>query len=235
MHYEIVDLPWDTKFFGYTSAKLILKNDILNYEWDNILESVSGYEFVVIQNLNSNYNNSKYLGTSTNAFLTDINIQFQKKIDTLSTYDEYEIAEKTETVKESILSLTTFNHSRFFNDKDLYNNGGANIYKEWVINSFNNIDKKYIINKENGCINGYALISESREEIIIELISVDSNQKNKGIGRKLFNSIVNYGIEHKKSLINVGTQITNTQAINFYHKMGCRQTETHQIFHFWKD
>ncbi|MBY8908360.1 GNAT family N-acetyltransferase [Salinicoccus roseus] len=226
-------LEWDTKFFNVECGRLTLLQTVQEKEWDDILRRMSKYDFVVVQNKNSNYTNSKVIGEKTRAYLIDINIQFQKKINHDSTNKAYEYTDGKEYL-DRFLEISSFDYSRFFEDEKLAQLGGYRVYREWVRNASTDPAKIFIYSSDkNDVINGYALISERDESVVIELIIVDQKSEEKGIGTKIFQDVESYAYQKGKLLIEVGTQVNNTRAINFYHKMGCKQVFTHQIFHLW--
>lgn len=226
-------LDWDSTFFKTECGKLILNQNVSEEEWTIIFELIYEYNFIVIQNEDSNYINSKFIGEKSRAYLIDINIQFQKKVDKKVSSGSIKYMSGHDQL-DRLLTLSNFSYSRFFEDKKLSKLGGQKVYKEWVKNATLNNDKTFVYNtNEKGLINGYALVSEKTESITIELIAVDKDDKEKGIGTKLFESVERYACKKDIPIIEVGTQVNNTTAINFYHRMGCKQVSTHQIFHLW--
>lgn len=58
-----------------------------------------------------------------------------------------------------------------------------------------------------------------------------SNQN--GIGTKLIQKIELFAIKNDIKEIQVGTQINNIKAQNFYVKCGFKHTANNSIFHWW--
>lgn len=229
------DLEWDTEFFGVTCAKTVLHKPLIQPEWDELITKFQDYQFISIENRNSEPINSQMIGKDTKAFLADINIQFTKKLegpyrktDNITIYQAFE-------ENEQVIELTEYKFSKFIEDPELLKRGGNQVYRQWVINSFGKQDKYFAIYKDTDSneIIGYLLHSYIDNLCIIELIAVSKNYSNIGIGTNLFKAVEYAAYEHGCDEIRVGTQVRNIGAINFYHRLGCRQVECNQVYHLW--
>jgi dTDP-4-amino-4,6-dideoxy-D-galactose acyltransferase len=228
------ELQWDTEFFGVSCAKAILHKPVTRLEWKGLLEEFRNYQFISIQNLNSEPANALLIGKDTTAFLADVNIQFIKKIDAPPIMPEsiriYQAMERN----EQIFNMADFPFSKFTEDPELAKRGGAEVYRQWLINSFEKQDKFYAVAEgENGKIEGYLLHSYSDRACTIELIAVLSNKAKGGIGTNLVEAIEHSAYQRGCCEIRVGTQVRNVGAINFYHKVGYKQVGCHQVYHLW--
>jgi len=231
---SIKELKWDTDFFGVSCAKVILYKSLLQEEWDIVKSSFDKYQFISIENKNSDSTNAQLIGRSTLSFLADVNIQFLKKI------EEQNILPKDITIhialekNDYILNLAVFQFSKFIEDPELLKRGGAQVYNNWLNSSFNKPDKYFALhNDDHGKIDGFVLFNFRDDSCVIELIAVSKEKKKSGIGTALFNAVEYSAKEHGCNEIKVGTQARNIGAINFYHKCGCRQVGCHQIYHLW--
>jgi dTDP-4-amino-4,6-dideoxy-D-galactose acyltransferase len=233
---SLYDLEWDTNFFGITCAKAILHSNISTDEWKQLKDNMENYEFVSIENLNSEPINAQVIGRDTKAFLADVNIQFIKEIEINHNYkmqSDIKVCSALD-VNAEVTNLANFQFSKFVEDPDLDRRGGSQVYKHWVLNSLKKPNKLYILSKDsNENINGFLLYSYSKDICTVELIAVAQNSSGKGIGTNLFRAleyeVYNQGI----NIIRVGTQVRNTAAVNFYHRMGCKQVGCHQVYHLW--
>jgi dTDP-4-amino-4,6-dideoxy-D-galactose acyltransferase len=130
--------------------------------------------------------------------------------------------------------MADFPFSKFTEDPELAKRGGAEVYRQWLINSFEKQNKFYAVAEEkNGKIEGYLLHSYSDRTCIIELVAVSSKRAKGGIGTKLFGAIEHSAYKRGCSELKVGTQVRNVGAINFYHKVGCKQVGCHEVYHLW--
>lgn len=228
------DLEWDTEFFGIKSAKATLLKPLTINQWDELKNKFSDYQFISIVNQNSEPLNAQYIGKDTSAFLADVNIQFVKKV-----VEQYEMPKNITIHKalkrnDQLLEIADFKFSKFTEDFELANRGGDQVYRQWLINSFGRQDKFYALSKdEDDDINGFLLYSISGDSCIIELIAVSKAASKKGIGTSLFKAVeCDIRLRGINEVI-VGTQMRNLGAINFYHKVGCKQIGCHQVYHLW--
>ena len=73
------ELEWDTKYFGLACAKAVLYKPLTIDCWNELKRSFRQYQFVCIENRNSEPINAQLIGRDTSAFLADVNIQFLKE------------------------------------------------------------------------------------------------------------------------------------------------------------
>jgi dTDP-4-amino-4,6-dideoxy-D-galactose acyltransferase len=227
-------LKWDTDFFGVTSAKAILHRPLTLNEWDELKIKFKDYQFISIMNNNSEPVNAQLIGNDTTAFLADMNIQFEKKLVGLNELPINVTIHQALERNDQIIELADFQFSKFTEDPELGKRGGDQVYRQWLVNSFGKTDKFFALSKnETGDINGFLLFSYTDNACVIELIAASQKETKAGIGTSLFKA-VEYGV-HQQGFneIKVGTQARNLGAINFYHKVGCKQVGCHQVYHLW--
>lgn len=231
--YSFNELKWDSNFFKVKCAKAILYGPLLKHEWDELKSNFNSYEFISIENRNSEPVNSQFIGKETPAFLIDVNVQFSKKPELVKKPGNVTIWNYMERY-EQIIEMAEFPYSKFIEDNEFYKRNGNQVYKQWVINSFNKPDKYFAVSRnERGEINGFLLYSFIGCICTIELMATAKDSMGKGIGTSLF-KMVEYEAKYRGcDEIRVGTMIRNIGAINFYHKMGCKQVGCHQIYHLW--
>lgn len=232
--YSFKELDWDTKFFGISCAKAVLTGPLSDTEWAALLSGMSGYVFVSIENRYSDPSNERRIGMQTQAFLADVNIQFEKKlIAEVESNPSVQIHEAMER-DEQILAMSVFEQSKFITDPELKKRGGDRLHREWLINSFGKAGKFFAIaGNDKGEITGYLLHSYSDKTCTIELISVSGNTRQSGVGSALMRAVESDAARRGCDIIHVGTQIRNTGAVNFYHKCGFRQIGCHVVYHLW--
>lgn len=227
-------LEWDTDFFRVNCAKAILHEPLNLDDWNNLKNRFKEYEFISIENRNSEPINAQFIGKETTSFLADVNMQFKKRL-----AGRYEMPQNIEIHQglernEQVIEMTEFKFSKFTEDPELVKRGGNQIYRQWLINSFGKQEKHFALSKnEAGEINGFLLHSYSDNACVVELIAVSKNAAQRGIGTGLFSAVENEAYERGCDEIRVGTQVRNLGAINFYHKVGCKQVGCHQVYHLW--
>jgi dTDP-4-amino-4,6-dideoxy-D-galactose acyltransferase len=228
------ELKWDTEFFGVSSAKAILHMPLSLSEWKNLKERFVDFEFISIENRNSNSINSHLIGKETSAILADTNIQFTKTIESLDAMPLNVLVQNRLERNDSIIEISEFQYSKFTEDQELSKRRGGQVYRQWLINSFDREDKYFVLYKDDyNNVTGYLLHSYSADACTVELIAVSNEVKKSGIGTSLFRALEYSAFERGIYKIKVGTQIKNLSAINFYHKVGCKQVGCHQVFHLW--
>jgi len=231
---DFYELEWDTHFFGVSCAKAVLYGPLDVTQWKGLKSRFERYEFVSIENRNSDPVNAQLIGRDTSAFLTDVNIQLVKKLTSLDMASNDVRVYSSFEWDDQLLKMARFQFSKFTEDPGLLRRGGDKVYEQWISNSFGKGDKFFAISATKcGVINGFLLHSYSDDACVVELIAVSSNQVQSGIGTKLFNAVANSALRHGFDKLRVGTQVRNVSAINFYHKVGCKQIGCHQVYHLW--
>jgi dTDP-4-amino-4,6-dideoxy-D-galactose acyltransferase len=230
----LYELEWDTNYFGIRSAKAILYKPLTLEQWKKLKTMFQEYRFVSIYNLNSEPTNAQFIGKDTNAFLADVNIQFCKKLNSECATIENITIHRAMEKNGQVLRIADFPYSKFTEDPGLAALGGAQVYYQWLLNSFGKPDKFFALSKDQkGDVDGYLLYSYSEEACIVELIAVSKDSIADGIGTRLFKAVEYSAFQKGYKEIRVGTQIRNMGAINFYHKIGCKQVGCHQVYHLW--
>lgn len=228
------DLEWDTDYFGIRCAKAILHEPLSVDEWKDLKQRFKKYQFVSIENRNSEPVNSQLLGKDTCAFLADVNVQFKKKLG--GSCEEAENVEIFQALSrdENVIEIADFQYSKFKEDPQLAKRGGDQIYHQWIRNAFEKPYKYFELSRdENKQINGFILFSYADNACVIELIAVAKNVTHCGVGTKLFQTLEHVVSKLGYEEIRVGTQARNIVAVNFYHKVGCKQVGIHQVYHLW--
>lgn len=232
------DLSWDTSYFGEKCGRI----DILEKINENDMKSIEGYiednVFVTITNGKENSFNNNYIGTKLNAFLSDVNIHLKKNVviaNVTKNENNINICNRTVYSQEMLdLADGVFTNSRFLNDNNISKEKAKGLYREWVKNSFEKEEKYFITYKVKGKIVGFILFSaNNNEEIVIELICVSYEHSGNGVGTKIMKRLELYAVENGYSVINVGTQIENINALNFYISYGYKIDDVKYIYHLW--
>lgn len=236
--YTLRELKWDTSYFGVKCGKIDFFENIEEKEFIEINKFIKDKKFITITNSRGNHINNYLIGNLTKAYITDINIQLEKKVFKIEDIGEdllnLSIENKKRFDKKIIdLSENIFLNSRFFNDPNINKKVANGVYKNWVNNSFDK-ENKYFITYIDDYLKGFLIFSILEDSAVIELISVDSNFRKVGIGKKLIASLNNFLYRKDIKNILVGTQVENINAINFYKSCGCKIKDLKYIYHLWK-
>lgn len=163
--------------------------------------------------------------------LINYNITFEKKITQSSLHDKnIRLAKIKDKKKIQNIAFNNFNQSRFSLDKKLKKKSKL-IKSEWVNNYFKRKrgDALFLI-EHNKTIAGFVLLIYNKQNLIIDLIAIDSKYQRKGLGIKLINFIQSYYYKKFKKII-VGTQLNNKASLKFYKRNKFRILRTEMVFH----
>lgn len=234
-NYNVQRLEWDSTFFGLECGRLNLTDNVTEEEIKNIKDQIKDYTFVSIWNCNNRHKNNQWIGKETNAFLADVNIQFFKKINT-GKKDKSVIISNHYPFDQEVLSIAenAYSHSKFIKDKKLKERGGERVYTEWIKNAFEKEDKYFLILKEKETA-GYILFLMTQDEAVIELIATNECYRGQGIGRRMIQALEKFLVDHQIEKLNVGTQLDNIGAVNFYHHCGFDEVARHSVWHWWEE
>lgn len=237
-NYDLKSLQWDTDYFGVSSARVVLSGIIDDIGKEEILGYCRNYDFVTISNLNNIKENNYWLGCETNAFLVDINIQYQKELVVRPDFiDQKTYVKNNLSRNEQILDIAgkSFKFSRFFNDSKLPKDRAENIYQHWAACAFGREDKFFVISEREGNVAGFILFSMNGDFSDIELIAVDEKYQGQKVGKSLIHTMESFVIDEGVKYIKIGTQVNNIQVCNFYRSMGFDFVSCGSIYHLWNN
>lgn len=235
-NFNCQELKWDSEYFGMKCARVSLSGCLDSDTQKEVLDICNNFEFVTISNINNDNSNNIWIGTNTTAFLADVNIQFHKNLTNesmpvdLSTgiYNNYPLNEQIVTIARQ-----AFKYSRFINDPNLPLNQAKGIYVHWLESAFGLDDKYFVICERGGLCAGFILFSLQDGKGIIELIAVDQKFQGQKVGRSMIAAVQSFMIKNGITKLNVGTQINNISAIQFYNKMGFEYSSCTSVYHMW--
>jgi len=236
---KIINLDWDTRYFGVKSARVNILGKIYKENLYKILDLCKDFEFITISNGGNSYENNYLIGSCTNAFLTDMNIKFTKRIISkpISMNSITEV-HNFYSYNDRIIDIAknSFIYSRFYNDPLLPPNKVKNIYLCWTEGAFSQHDKFFVTTKINDKFAGYILFSidYDNKSISIELIAVDKECRRQNVGKSLIFGLELFAYENGIDKIIVGTQADNTTAIRFYNDCRFLYNGCSSIYHLWR-
>jgi dTDP-4-amino-4,6-dideoxy-D-galactose acyltransferase len=230
----------DTDYFGIRASKVILKKACVSEQRQHdLLGFLRDYQFSSITNRMNEPFNNRWLGEKTTAFLTDMNIQLVKKVSGLENSDgsRVEISDKLSASDQIIqIAENAFGVSQFLNDPYLPRDKARCIYGDIAKNAFGKPGRFFAVIQSRESVKGFLLFSINHafsSMAIIELLAINQDFKGQGIGKSLVRSVENYVSSAGVEKIKVGTQVTNTGALNFYTSYGFRHLECNSIYHYW--
>lgn len=232
----IQNLQWDSIFFNMKCGKVIIDDKFSR--WDELYEDVNKYNFVTIQNIGNKIYNNEKIALIKGAFLADLNIQFEKEVQSGFENTNCKIYSCVDIPRELFESVKVYPYdfvfSKFECDSRLKKLNGYKVYEEWLKNSKGDASKFVTFYLEDG-ICGFILFCIEGNEARIELIKVESNFQKKGIATKMIKHLENYLSEKEVGVLKVGTQVNNLGAINLYHHIGFKEVLGTSIYHYWNN
>ena len=163
--------------------------------------------------------------------LINCNITFEKKIIQNKLHNKnIRLAKIKDKKKIQNIAFNNFNQSRFSLDKKLKKKSKL-IKSEWVNNYFKRKrgDALFLI-EHNKVIAGFVLLIYNKQNLIIDLIAIDSKYQRKGLGIQLINFIQSHYFKRFKKII-VGTQSNNKVSLKFYKRNNFKILKTEMVFH----
>lgn len=171
----------------------------------------------------------------------DVNISFKKELshnfDPSVSNSDVIIRDYIISDDEMLLDIAEncFKYSRFHLDPSIPAYTANKIKREWVSNYLSgNRGDEIIIAEKDGIPVGFLAILHSYhngERIsIIDLICVDNNYQNRGIGKQMLSHYIRK-VSGNFTSIHVGTQVANTPSMRFYEKCGFRFFDAAYVLH----
>ena len=228
---EIIQLKWDTDFFGYKVGKLLLNDNNLD---ENLLIN---NDFKLIY-LFSNEPLSEALVKKHNLFLSDEKIDLITNVSNLTDNKfENENLVELNILDDNLLDLTfqSGHFSRFKIDSNFKNNEFETLYTAWIEQSISHENADKVIGFSiNNKVVGFITFVLKNNMFDIGLIAVNEQHRSLKIGKQLLAYVFNYSLSKKVDFVTVTTQNKNQGALNFYLKNGFSINKTTYIYHLWK-
>jgi dTDP-4-amino-4,6-dideoxy-D-galactose acyltransferase len=228
---EIINLDWDTNFFGFKVGKIVLQNNLI----DESLLVNNDYKLLY---LFSNVALSDELIKKYNLFLADEKIDLITPISGL-TFNKTPNENLVELTKldENLLDLAyqSGHYSRFKVDANFKNKEFEKLYAAWIEQSITHKNAEKVMGfLVNNKIVGFITIGFKNNASDIGLIAVDEAHRSLKIGRQLLEFVFNYAASKNIDHVTVTTQKQNQGAMKFYLQNGFSINHTTYIYHLWK-
>lgn len=230
-------LNWDSRFFGYSVARVVL--DKLGC--DN-LDDV--FKLLKSENIRLTYffvpsNEAKLndLIANRGVKLIDQKTTYAKETGKHSNYLNKIIEFQGKEVNEKLieLGLQAGLFSRFRLDTNFSNNEYERLYGEWLIKSLQKeLAIKSFIAKDGPDITGITTIGKKTEFAEIGLVAVDHKFRGQGIGCDLIHHADNVAFELGFKEIKVATQLKNVAACSLYEKCNFKVESIINVYHYWQ-
>lgn len=223
----INEITWDSSFFNRKIGELKLDID----SPDKIKSAVqaakeNNFKYITYRMQTQDTSVIKHL-ESFGFYLTDIGViwaaESSKYLDE-SSVAKMAIGKSIDVARESDIPMlkkiikSLFIDSRFYNDPFYSKEEADRLYQAWIENSVKKIeaDIVYFIS-DTGFIT-CKKVTQNMGKVI--LMGVKEGFRGKGVGRILINEAMEWFRRSNISLVNIRTQLSNINAINFYAKLG---------------
>jgi ribosomal protein S18 acetylase RimI-like enzyme len=234
-------LNWDSDFFGFRVARL---QDVADTEIQEVLKDLTSHHYRLAVLFSGDGDSAIHRGAAdNNGLLVDRKVTYARPVPdapltaATGTTAEMNIRVNPPDLKpEDLFDLAYLagSYSRFRTDKNFPENDFKRLYTQWVINSLNGRFADYtLVHRDNQGTGGFATLKTEGDVARIGLISVDTGRQNQGIGKALVNETLKICIGRHIPVIEVDTQLDNTQACRFYEKAGFSVKEVRFVHHFW--
>lgn len=235
---QLCKLLWEEETFEIKAAKLNLEGEVTKEQWNELNKEFEEYQMIVINNCGNNSKNNLLIGQLNNCSVADINVQFEKKPSNINEGKNINVKiTNNKKFDENLIKIAekSFIYSRFTNDPNLDKEKAKLIYVDWTRNSFNK-ENKYFVNYEDGNKSvGFIVFSINENIATIELVAVDREYQNKRIGKSMMIELERFlnEVKDEVTLIKVGTQAENENAIRFYQNREFKLVKINTIYHNW--
>lgn len=134
------------------------------------------------------------------------------------------------------IAATALTQSRFHTDPNIPLELAQRVKRHWVRNGIHGRAVTYVAHKD-GKVAGFIQLrgTDKEDAETIDLIAVHPTFQRQGVGLSLVSRACLHYREIMPSYVNlqVSTQATNINAIQFYQKMGFTLIRSQQTFHYW--
>lgn len=230
-------LEWDSQFFGYRVARIILDKegcDIINSVFQLLKSEKFRLTYFFVPPEEKELNG---FISNRGSILVDQKATFSKPTEKHDKFSnsivEYQEAEINETLIELVLQAGLF--SRFCMDKNFKNKEYERLYVEWLTKSINKtIAFKTLVAKRDTDIIGLTTLGDKADYADIGLVAVDRNFRGQGIGYDLIQTADAIACDMEFKEIKVVTQLKNKGACRLYEKCNFHIECITNIYHYWQ-
>jgi dTDP-4-amino-4,6-dideoxy-D-galactose acyltransferase len=119
--------------------------------------------------------------------------------------------------------------SRFHLDPAIPDGVAHTIKRDWADNYFRGArGDRLLVAEHSGRVSGFALVLDTAQAAVIDLIAVASEHRGRGFGRALVSKLVESSPGRP---IMAGTQVANIPAVRLYERLGFMVAHTHFVLH----
>lgn len=238
MDNHLIKLDWDSDFFGYPIGRINARQLNSHNLTQLVNEARAGGFQLLYLFANPADQLSNESAKENKAKLADQKVTFRivnNKME-FACIDQHIIDYPTQQPSAKLveLSLQSGVYSRYKIDDHFKHNEFEKLYRAWIENSVSKkIADHTFVYIEDGKELGVVTAKLRPEGAQIGIIAVDEHTRGKSIGSKLMNHLLAVLKSKHIPLLDVATQVNNTNACNFYKKLGFEVHTLENIFHIW--
>lgn len=227
---NVTPLQWDSDFFGIRIGKADIKteNDII-FLIENSLLLKNQFDLVYLFS-EDQYENERWTLVDQKVTLFDTT----EKTTKTSLLNVVPYCGKTVTNDLLNLALISGEHSRYKKDLRFPELSYERLYSKWIENSVNRTIADVILCYYEGKeIKGMVTVRIVNKIGQVGLFAVSPECQNKGIGTALYIATVEWLRNRNINYLQIATQATNQQGMNFYKRNNMTVYSITNIYHWW--
>lgn len=234
-NYEILD--WDSRFFGFTVAKI--KDNALAAEGGrNVLECLRNKDVkLAFYNTKSPLESSFLENEDYEIKLVHKRVLLEKNLKKVTEIHPNISFYDGDFPDEDMIKLAqrAGTHGRFGTDKNISKKKYNQLFEEWIINSVRKkMASDVLVYKENNRILGLATIKLESDFAYMPLFAVHREHEGKGISFSLMRAVESVALQRGYTKVLGGTQDLNLKALKVYERYGIQVIGDEFIYHLWK-
>jgi ribosomal protein S18 acetylase RimI-like enzyme len=168
-------------------------------------------------------------------YLVDTHVVFEKQIDRAAAWQtECDIRPADQSDEEAVVEIArkNFRYSRFHLDPAINPTIANTIKADWTRNYFKgDRGDRMVVATVNGKAAGFLMILHTGEQMVIDLIAVDADYRQRGLASAMIAS-AQRDAPSELTTLKVGTQVANIPSMRVYERMGFRSSASNYVFHY---
>ncbi len=230
-------LAWDSHFFGYPVARIVLDQkgtDHLDDLFKQLHSEKTRLAYFFVSPVEKEIN--EYI-LNKGGILVDQKTVFLKApeahSDISNAITEFQGTEINEDLIGLALQAGIF--SRFRIDENFTKKEYERLYIEWISKSISKeISFKTLVALEGSDLLGITTLDDNKSYVHIGLVAVDEKYRGRGIGRDLILSADTIAFNMGFKEIRVVTQLQNKGACTLYEKCSFYIEKITNVYHYWR-
>lgn len=236
---NLVNLEWDSKFYGFPIARLDVRDE-KDFNLAALIDQFadSEYKLVYLIDHSLKLDLKKVSDHEQHTIeLVDKKVIYKKSLDSISYSDVMQDIRVERFMHSELeqLALASGIYSRFKLDKRFSQSKFEEMYLTWLQKSLTGEMANVVFGSyDSERITGFVTLKIKDRLGSIGLIAVNQSYRGKGIGTKLLKAAEIFAMENKTHEIHVATQMDNITACKFYELNGYTVHTIENIYHIWK-